>query len=245
MAFTELLTDPAVWASFLTLTVLEIVLGVDNVIFISILAQRVAPADRKRARLIGLTGALILRLVLLTGIAVIAQFEEPVITLLGTGFSWRDMLMIAGGAFLLYKATTEIFAEVEGAHPDEATGPRLRLSSAIIQIMLLNIVFSIDSIITAIGIADEVAVMAAAVVISTLVMIAASEPIARFVNAHPSTKMLALAFLVMVGMALVADGFHQHVQRGFIYAAMVFAAGVEGLNLWRQRNARAKGAGPH
>jgi predicted tellurium resistance membrane protein TerC len=237
----ELLSDPAVWASFLTLTILEIVLGVDNVIFISILAERVAPGDRRRARLIGLTGALVLRLVLLLGIAVIAQLEEPVFTLLGFGFSWRDMLMIGGGGFLLYKATTEIFAEVEGDHHAEGQGPRLSLSSAIIQIMLLNIVFSIDSIITAIGIADDVPVMAAAVVISTIVMIVASEPIARFVNAHPSTKMLALAFLVMVGMALVADGFHQHVERGFIYAAMVFAAAVEGLNLWRYRRSKARG----
>ncbi len=238
----ELLADPAVWASFLTLTVLEIVLGVDNVIFISILAERVAQADRKRARVIGLTGALVLRLALLLGITVIAQLEEPVVTLFGVGFSWRDILMIAGGAFLLYKATTEIFAEVEGAHHTEGKGPRLSLSSAIMQIMLLNIVFSIDSIITAIGIADEVVVMAAAVVISTVVMIAASEPIARFVSAHPSTKMLALAFLVMVGMALVADGFHRHIERGFIYAAMVFAGGVEALNLWRQKKARERGA---
>jgi predicted tellurium resistance membrane protein TerC len=236
----ELLSDPAVWASFLTLTVLEIVLGVDNVIFISILAQRVDPAQRKRARMVGLTGALVLRLVLLAGIAWIAQLEEPVITLLGFGFSWRDILMLAGGLFLLYKASTEIFAEVEGSADGEGSGPRLGLTAAIIQIMLLNIVFSIDSIITAIGIADDVPVMAAAVVISTIVMIAAAEPIARFVHAHPSTKMLALAFLVMVGMALVADGFHQHVERGFIYAAMVFAGAVEGLNLWRHKRAKAR-----
>jgi predicted tellurium resistance membrane protein TerC len=235
----DLLSDPSIWASFITLTILEVVLGVDNVIFISILAQRVEASQRRRARNIGLAGALILRLILLTGIAWIAQLEEPVVTLLGIGFSWRDMTMIAGGVFLLYKATTEIFAEVEGAHDAGGKGPRLSMSAAIVQIMLLNIVFSIDSIVTAIGIADVVAVMAAAVVISTLVMMWASDPIARFVHAHPSTKMLALAFLVMIGMALVADGFHQHLPRGFIYSAMVFAGAVEGLNLWRQRRQKA------
>lgn len=236
-----LLSDPAVWASFLTLTVLEIVLGVDNVIFISIVANRVAKAERRRARVIGLIGALVLRIVLLGGIAFVAQLEEPVLSVLGFDLSWRDMLMLAGGLFLLYKATTEIFAEVEGPGPETGDGARLTMRSAIIQIMLLNIVFSIDSIITAVGIADQVAVMAAAVVISTLVMMVASEPIANFVNNHPSTKMLALAFLVMVGMALMADGLGHHVERAFIYSAMVFGAGVEGLNLWRQKRSRAAG----
>ena len=234
----DLLSDPAVWASFLTLTVLEIVLGVDNVIFISIVANRVIMAERRRARVIGLIGALVLRIVLLGGIAFIAQLEEPVLSVLGFDLSWRDMLMLAGGLFLLYKATTEIFAEVEGHHPETGDGARLTMRSAIIQIMLLNIVFSIDSIITAVGIADQVVVMVAAVVISTLVMIAAAEPIANFVSKHPSTKMLALAFLVMVGMALMADGLGQHVERAFIYSAMVFAGGVEGLNLWRQKRSR-------
>jgi predicted tellurium resistance membrane protein TerC len=233
----ELLTDPAVWASFLTLTVLEIVLGVDNVIFISILAGRVAPEERARAQFIGLAGAMVLRIVLLLGIAWIAQLEEPVVTVLGLGLSWRDLTMLAGGLFLLYKASTEIFAEVEGDHHGPEGKARLSLSSAIVQIMLLNIVFSVDSIITAIGIADHIPVMAAAVIISTVVMMVASKPIANFVHAHPSTKMLALAFLVMVGMALVADGLHNHIERGFIYSAMVFAGGVEALNLWRQKSA--------
>jgi predicted tellurium resistance membrane protein TerC len=240
----DLLTDPAVWASFLTLTVLEIVLGVDNVIFISIIAGRVDAADRGRAQTIGLTGALVLRLLLLTGIAWIAQLEEPIVTLWNFSFSWRDMVMLAGGVFLLYKATTEIFAEVEGDHHGPEGKARLGLSAAVVQIMLLNIVFSVDSIITAIGIADVVTVMAAAVILSTIVMMVASRPIADFVHRHPSTKMLALAFLVMVGMALVADGFHQHIERGFIYSAMVFAGAVEALNLWRQKSRarRAEGA---
>lgn len=232
-----MLSDPAIWASFLTLTVLEVVLGVDNVIFISIIAERVPAATRRRARNIGLAGALVLRLVFLAGIAIVAQLEEPVLTFLTFSFSWRDILMLAGGGFLLYKASTEIFAEVEGGHDDPKKGPRLTMISAVIQIMLLNIVFSIDSIITAVGIADEVAVMAAAVIISTLIMMAASAPIAGFVHAHPSTKMLALAFLVMVGIALVADGFGKDFERSIIYGAMVFAGGVEALNLWRQRRA--------
>jgi predicted tellurium resistance membrane protein TerC len=240
----ELLSDPGVWASFLTLTVLEIVLGVDNVIFISIIASRVAPEDRKSARTIGLIGALVLRLILLLAIAWIARLEKPVITLMGHGFSWRDITMLAGGLFLLYKASTEIFAEVEGDHHGPDGKARLGLVPAIIQIMLLNIVFSVDSIITAIGIADHVPVMAAAVIISTFVMIAASGPIADFVHKHPSTKMLALAFLVMVGMALVADGFGQHFERAFIYSAMVFSGAVEALNLWRKARRQAKGL-PH
>lgn len=236
----ELLSDPSVWASFLTLTVLEIVLGVDNVIFISIIANRVDLADRARARVIGLTGALVLRIVLLGGIAFVAQLEETVLSVLGFDLSWRDILMLAGGLFLLYKASTEIFAEVEGHDPETGAAKLLTLRSAMVQIMLLNIVFSIDSIITAVGIADQIVVMAAAVLISTLVMMVASEPIANFVQKHPSTKMLALAFLVMVGMALVADGMGHHFERGFIYSAMVFAGGVEGLNLWRHRKALAR-----
>lgn len=240
----ELLTDPAVWASFLTLTVLEIVLGVDNIIFISIVAQRVAPQERKTARLIGLAGAMGLRLVLLLFIAWIAALEDPVITVLGTGFSWRDLTMLAGGTFLLWKAATEIFEEVEGDHESQSGKGQLKLTPAIVQIMLLNVVFSVDSIITAIGIADVVAVMAAAVIISTLVMVWASEPIARFVHDHPSAKMLALAFLVMVGVALIADGFHNHIERGYIYGAMLFSGAVEALNLWRKRRRQAKGL-PH
>jgi predicted tellurium resistance membrane protein TerC len=234
----ELLTDPAVWASFLTLTVLEIVLGVDNVIFISIASQRLPAAQRRRARFIGLIGALVLRVLLLFSIAWIVSLSRPVVTLLGIGFSWRDAILIAGGLFLLWKASTEIFAEVEGVHHEKTGVAHATFTAVIIQIMILDMVFSLDSVITAVGIADHLEVMIAAVVIAILVMMVAAEPIANFVAAHPSTKMLALAFLVMVGMALVADGFHQHIERGFIYAAMVFAGGVEGLNLWRQKRAQ-------
>lgn len=236
---TELLSDPAVWASFLTLVVLEIVLGVDNVIFISIAAAKLPEEQRRRARMIGLTGALVLRIVLLFSIAWIIGLSEPFITIAGFGVSWRDIILILGGLFLIYKASTEIFEEVEGGfHEDETRVAQVVLSRVIIQIMLLDLVFSLDSVITAVGIADHIEVMVAAVVIAIIVMMVAATPIANFVEAHPSTKMLALAFLVMVGMALIADGFHYHVERGFIYAAMVFAGGVEGLNLLRQRRRR-------
>ncbi len=241
----ELLSDPAVWASFLTLTILEIVLGVDNVIFISIAAARLPAAQRRQARLIGLSGALILRVILLFSISWIIGLSEPVFTLPwfneagSIGISWRDIILIGGGLFLLWKATAEIFAEVEGdAHGPEAA-VKATMTAVITQIMILDLVFSLDSVITAVGIADHLEVMVAAVIIAILIMMIAAEPIANFVSAHPSTKMLALAFLVMVGMALVADGFHYHVERGFIYAAMVFAGAVEGLNLWRQKRRRA------
>ncbi|MFN0115708.1 MAG: TerC family protein [Paracoccaceae bacterium] len=240
----ELLTNPAVWASFVTLTILEIVLGVDNVIFISIAAARLPPAQRRRARFIGLAGALILRVVLLFSITWIVTLSRPVVTVPlpggeGLGLSWRDIILLAGGLFLIWKASTEIFAEVEGEEHAQSAAARATMSAVIAQIMILDLVFSIDSVITAVGIADHVEVMIAAVIIAILVMMAAAEPIAEFVSAHPSTKMLALAFLMMVGMALLADGLHYHVERGFIYAAMVFAGAVEGLNLWRQKRRRA------
>lgn len=239
----ELLTNPAVWASFLTLTVLEIVLGVDNVIFISIAAARLPVGQRRQARMIGLSGALVLRLLLLMSISFIIGLSEPVVNLFGFDLSWRDVILIAGGLFLIWKAVTEIFAEVEGETHETGSTAQASLSAAIFQIMLLDLVFSLDSVITAVGIADHVEVMFAAVVVAVLIMMVAAEPIAEFVAAHPSTKMLALAFLVMVGMALVADGLHHHIDRGFIYAAMVFGGGVEGLNLWRQKRRRDRPRG--
>lgn len=240
----ELLSDPAVWASFLTLTVLEIVLGVDNVIFISIVAARLPPAQRKRARFLGLSGALVLRVMLLFSISWIIGLDQPFAVLFGWPVSWRDLILIAGGAFLIYKAATEIFDEVEGddLHTAQETVVAAGFLSVVAQIMVLDMVFSLDSVITAVGIADHLPVMIAAVCVAIAVMMIAATPIADFVEAHPSTKMLALAFLVMVGMALVADGAGYHVERGFIYAAMVFAGGVEGLNLLRQRNRRRAGA---
>lgn len=237
----ELLTDPAVWASFLTLTVLEIVLGVDNVIFLSIAASRLPEAQRGRARFIGLIGALVLRVGLLFSIAWIVTLAEPFVTVAGWGVSWRDLILLAGGLFLIWKASTEIFDEVEGGEEHSSGAAKAGFTAVIAQIMVLDLVFSLDSVITAVGIADHLEVMVAAVVVAILVMMVAAQPIADFVEAHPSTKMLALSFLVMVGMALMADGLHFHVERGFIYAAMVFAGAVEVLNLLRaKRRAAAK-----
>ena len=230
----DLISDPAVWASFLTLLVLEIVLGVDNVIFISITASRLPPEKRRAARLLGLSGAMVMRVLLLYSIAWIASLKTPIFEAFGQLVSWRDLIMLGGGLFLIYKATTEIFMEVEGEETQQSTAAA-GFAAIVFQIVLLDIVFSLDSVITAVGIADHLEVMVAAVVIAVLVMMVAAEPIANFVEAHPSTKMLALAFLVMVGMALVADGFQVHVERGFIYAAMVFAGAVEVLNLVRSK----------
>lgn len=234
----NLLADPAVWASFLTLTILEIVLGVDNVIFISIAASKLPAAQRRTARIVGLSGALVLRVLLLFSISWIVSMSEPFVTLAGFGLSWRDVILGVGGLFLIWKASTEIFTEMEGSHGPEASVVQATLVAVIVQIMVLDLVFSIDSVITAVGIADHLEVMIAAVVIAILVMMIAAEPIGDFVESHPSTKMLALAFLVMVGMALIADAAHFHIDRGFIYAAMVFSGAVEMLNLARAKRRR-------
>lgn len=234
----SLLADPGVWLSFLTLTVLEVVLGVDNVIFISIAAAKLPRDQRARARYLGLTGALVLRVALLFSITWIMSLSRPFLTVQGFALTWRDLILIAGGMFLIWKASTEIFVEVEGGGASHAAPTKGTFWATILQIMILDLVFSLDSVITAVGIADHLEVMIAAVVIAILLMMIASEPIANFIEAHPSTKMLALAFLVMVGMALAADGLHHHIDRGFIYAAMIFAGGVEVLNLVRQKRRR-------
>jgi len=232
----EMLSDPAVWASFLTLVVLEIVLGVDNVIFISIVANRLPPEQRGRAMRIGLSGALVLRIGLLLSIAWIISLTAPILSLAGFDLSWRDIILLMGGLFLIYKAVSEIHAEVEGEeHAEKSVGGKAVFAVVLGQIMVLDLVFSLDSVITAVGVANHVEVMIAAVVIAIIVMMVAAQPIAGFVARHPSTKMLALAFLVMIGMALMADGLGFHIDRGFIYAAMVFAGSVEALNLVRGR----------
>lgn len=237
----ELLNGPAVWVSFLTLTILEIVLGVDNVIFISIAAAKLPPEQRRSARMIGLGGALILRILLLFSIAWIVSLKDPIFAVFGQEFSWRDLILLAGGLFLIWKASTEIFDEVEGL-THEAGVVAAGFMSVLVQIMVLDVVFSLDSVITAVGIADHLEVMIAAVIVAIIVMMVAAEPIAQFVEDHPSTKMLALAFLVMVGMALMADGFHVHVERGFIYAAMLFGGAVEALNLLRRKRRKTRRA---
>lgn len=229
----DLLTNPETWVALLTLTVLEIVLGIDNVIFISILVQRLPAASRDRARLIGLSLAMLMRILLLLTISWIVGLTAPVVTLLGHAFSWRDLILVAGGLFLLWKATTEIGESLEG-EPAHQAGPGAGTASfggVLIQIVLLDVVFSLDSVLTAVGMANQLAIMIAAVLVSVGVMLVASGPLSAFVHRHPSVKMLALAFLLLIGVTLVADGFGVHIDKAYIYAAMAFSVFVEALNL--------------
>jgi predicted tellurium resistance membrane protein TerC len=237
----ELLANPEIWVALLTLTVLEIVLGIDNIIFISILVQRLEPGSRDRARYIGLGLAMGMRIALLLTISWIVGLTAPVFTFNGNEFSWRDLILIGGGVFLLWKATTEIGESLEGdpAHHVAADAPRASFGAVLAQIVLLDIVFSLDSVLTAVGMAEDVVVMIAAVVIAVVVMLIASGPLAKFVHDHPSVKMLALAFLLLIGVTLVADGFGFHIDKAYIYAAMGFAVFVEALNL-RSRRKRPK-----
>jgi predicted tellurium resistance membrane protein TerC len=235
----ELLTSPEAWAALLTLTALEIVLGIDNVIFISVLVSRIPPQQAKRARQIGLALALVFRIALLSALVWLIGLTVTVFTVRGFAFSWRDIILIGGGLFLIAKATHEIHNEVE-ASEGEATGGagKRAFMMVILQIIVIDLVFSLDSIITAIGMAQELTIMITAVVIACLVMYASSGPVARFVAQHPTTKMLALAFLVLIGVALVADGFKFHIPRGYIYFAIAFSAAVEFFNVLAKRNRR-------
>src|SRR3984893_13465438 len=233
----ELLTSPETWAALLTLTALEIVLGVDNVIFLSVIVSRIPQAQAKRARQIGLALALVVRVLLLSLLVWLIGLTQVVVTVNGIAFSWRDIILIGGGLFLIAKATHEIHAEVEARDPVSDDAPRPRAFFwVIIQIIVIDLVFSLDSIITAIGMAQDLQIMIAAVVIACLIMYASSGPVARFVAEHPTTKMLALAFLVLIGVALVADGFKFHVPRGYIYFAIAFSAAVEFFNVLAKRN---------
>ncbi len=230
-----LLTSPEAWAALLTLTALEIVLGIDNVIFLSVIVSRIPPRQAKRARQIGLALALAFRILLLVLLVWLIGLTQVLLTVKGMAFSWRDIILIGGGLFLIAKATHEIHAEVE-AHGEEndASGGGA-FFWVIIQIIVIDVVFSLDSIITAIGMAQDVEIMIAAVVIACFIMYASSGPVARFVAEHPTTKMLALAFLVLIGVALVADGFKFHIPRGYIYFAIVFSATVEFFNVLVKR----------
>src|SRR6267154_77068 len=239
----DLLTDPDAWAALVTLTALEIILGIDNIVFISVLVSRCSLRDAKRARQIGLSLALIFRIILLLGLTWLILLNYPLFSLIGRSFSWHDIILIAGGLFLIAKATHEIHAEVEADEPDEP-GARAyaAFSMVVVQIVAVDLVFSVDSIVTAIGLAKDIEIMIVAVVLAMIVMYAASGPVAHFVAQHPTTKMLALAFLVMIGVALVADGFAFHIPRGYIYSAMVFAGAVEVFNVLAQRNRARKAA---
>ena len=249
-----LAADPAAWAALVTLIVMEVVLGIDNLIFISILSNKLPEETRQRARRIGITLALVMRLALLTAIAWIVALTAPVFDLglvgptgshgepsFETAFSWRDLILIAGGLFLMWKATKEIHQTVDTqeAQTDKALDAKdvvgLTFASAIVQILLLDIVFSIDSILTAVGMTEHVEIMYVAVVFAVGVMLLAADPLGNFINRNPTVVMLALGFLLMIGMVLIAEGFGAHVPKGYIYVAMGFSAGVECLNIWSRR----------
>ena len=236
----ELLTDPQAWAALATLTALEVVLGIDNVVFISILVSRCPPGQALRARQIGLSLAFIFRIAMLFGLTWLMKMTYPLFSIFGIGISWRDIILIGGGMFLIAKATHEIHAELEDR---ESGGQNVAVQSfalVVAQLVAVDLVFSLDSIITAIGMANDIEIMIGAVVIAMAVMYAASGPVSAFIAAHPTTKMLALAFLVLIGVALVAEGFDIHFPRGYIYFAMGFAAAVEAFNVMAGRKRRRK-----
>ena len=251
-----ILAQPEAWAALATLIVLEVVLGIDNLIFISILSNKLPPSQRQRARRIGISLALIMRLVLLSGIAWLVGLTAPVFDLgiegapgphgepgFETQFSWRDLILIAGGLFLLWKATKEIHHNVDPLPSDDVfdtSKATLGFGAAIVQILLLDLVFSIDSILTAVGMTEHLAIMVIAVLVAVGAMLLAANPLANFIAKNPTVVMLALGFLLMIGAVLIADGFGVHVPKGYIYAAMAFAALVEGLNMMSRR-ARARG----
>jgi predicted tellurium resistance membrane protein TerC len=232
----DLLTSVDAWATLVTLTALEIILGVDNIVFISVLVSRCSAEDAKRARQIGLALALIFRIILLLALTWLMRLTAPVFDAFGRGFSWHDIILIGGGLFLIAKATHEIHAEVEADEEDGAAPARGGFWIAVAQIVAIDLIFSVDSIVTAIGLAKDIEIMIIAVVLAMIVMYVASGPIARFIAHHPTTKMLALAFLVMIGVALVADGFAFHIPRGYIYCSMAFAGAVELFNVMAGRN---------
>ena len=240
----HLLTSPEAWAALLTLTALEIVLGIDNVIFLSVIVSRIPPAQAKRARQIGLLLALVFRIILLSVLVWLIGLTQPVLTVAGLALSWRDLILIGGGFFLIAKATHEIHVEVEGDEPDEGG---TKVASAffwvIVQIIVIDLIFSLDSIITAIGMAQDLPIMIAAVVIACFVMYVSSGPVSAFVAEHPTTKMLALAFLVLIGVALVADGMKFHIPRAYIYCAIAFSCAVEAFNIMAKRNRTKKNRG--
>jgi predicted tellurium resistance membrane protein TerC len=236
MEFFSWITEPDAWVALLTLTVLEIVLGIDNIVFISVLTSRLPKEQQARARTIGLGAALVMRILLLLTISWIIGLTQPFFTIAGFEFSGRDIVLIGGGLFLLWKSTTEIHAALEGNEGGHGDGrATATFTSVILQIGLLDIVFSLDSVITAVGMADDIPVMIIAIVIAIAVMLVASGPLSRFVEEHPTVKMLALSFLLLIGMSLVADGFDVHIPKGYIYVAMGFSVFVELLNLRMRR----------
>ncbi|WP_018856519.1 TerC family protein [Rhizobium sp. 42MFCr.1] len=243
-----LVQDPAAWVALITLVVMEVVLGIDNLIFISILTNKLPPEHRERARKVGIGLALVLRLALLGMVAWIVTLTTPVFELFGHGFSWKDIILLVGGLFLLWKATKEIHHNVDPADHNEdfiVSSATRGVTAAIGQILLLDIVFSVDSIITAVGMTPHVPIMIVAVVVAVTVMLVAAKPLANFIERNPSIVMLALAFLMMIGMTLFAEGMGYHVPKGYIYAAMAFSALVEVLNMFARNARQRKKQGGH
>jgi len=258
----EIFTQPAVWAALVTLVVMEVVLGIDNLIFISILSNKLPAHQQQKARRVGIGLALGMRLGLLSMIAWIVGLTAPVFDLglagppgahgepsFETIFSWRDLILIAGGLFLVWKATKEIHhsvdTEASGEVLDKKKVAELTFTAAIVQIVMLDLVFSIDSILTAVGMTDHLPVMVIAVIVAVAVMLVASDPLANFIARNPTVVMLALGFLLMIGMVLIAEGFGMHIPKGYIYTAMAFSAGVECLNIWARRARHKRGEGTH
>ncbi len=239
---TSLLLDPAAWAALLTLVVMEVVLGIDNLIFISILTNKLPVAMRGKARAFGLGGALLMRIALLFTVSSLASLKDPVVHAFNHGFSWRDIILIAGGLFLVYKATSEISHAADhkdGDEQDKKPKKSMGFATAIVQILILDIVFSIDSILTAVGMTDHLPIMIASVLIAVFLMFVASGPISAFIGRHPSIVMLALGFLLMIGAVLIMDGTGHHIDKGYVYGAMAFGAFVEALQMLRRRKSKS------
>jgi predicted tellurium resistance membrane protein TerC len=239
----ELLTDPTAWAALVTLSILEIVLGIDNVVFISILVSRLEGQKAKRARQIGLGLAFLFRVVMLFGLTWLMGLTATIFAVAGIDISWRDLILIGGGLFLMAKATHEIHGEIEARDHGPggaAAAAQTPFYLVVSQLIVIDLIFSLDSIITAIGMAQEIEIMVAAILIAIVVMYIASGPVSEFITKHPTTKMLALAFLLLIGVALMADGFDFHIPRGYIYFAMAFAAGVEVFNVLAGQNRRRR-----
>ncbi|APG60520.1 TerC family protein [Christiangramia salexigens] len=237
----EIFLQPDTWVALLTLTFLEIVLGIDNIIFISLVAGKVPEENQKKARLGGLTIALVMRILLLLSIAWIIGLTKPVLTIADFELSWRDIILIAGGIFLLVKSTLEIHHKVEGQYEESETGEKVKktmsFSSAILQIVLLDLVFSFDSILTAVGLTDEIILMVIAVIVAIIVMMIFAKPVGEFVNDHPTIQILALSFLILIGVMLIVEGAHYHVPKGYIYFAVFFSLAIEMLNMrYRKKN---------
>ena len=240
---TTLFADPAAWIALISLIAMEVVLGIDNLIFISVLSNKLPEHQRARARRIGISAALILRLLLLGTIAWIIQLQDPLFAIFGEEISWRDVILIVGGLFLVWKATTEIHHNVDPDPGPDVINPKVvttSVAAVVTQILILDVVFSIDSILTAIGMTDHIPIMVIAVVVAVTVMLLAAEPLANFIHDNPTIVMLALGFLLLIGTTLIADGFGAPLPKGYIYAAMAFAAFVEGLNMMSRRARRKR-----